>query len=151
MSRTRHLPRARRLFTRRRSRLTTTLLAVAAIVVTACQPEEAPPRPNYSDIKVEWVSMGHTVAFADGSPSLAADAKEPLARNAVNGGDLDVGLIPEKLRHELAVPVRCSLDQQHAQFAFEDDGAERSGVVVFAAFARPRLSSERVFVIAGFS
>lgn len=67
-----NLPQPRRLFTRRRSRLTMALLAVAAIVVTACTPEKAPPRPDYSDIKVDWVTVTHNVAFAGNAADVAA-------------------------------------------------------------------------------
>ena len=73
MSRSRNLPKARRLFTRRRSRFTTTLLALAAIVVTGCADQlPEPPHKDYSDLKVEWVAMNHDVAFANASAIVSA-------------------------------------------------------------------------------
>jgi pilus assembly protein CpaD len=59
-----HLSRPRRLFTRYCAHPAGSLLAFAAIVVTACA--EAPPAPpptDYSNIELEWVVMQHDVAF----------------------------------------------------------------------------------------
>lgn len=65
MIQSRHNLSGRRLFARRRSRLATSLLALAAVFVTACTEggPPAPPPPNFSDIKVEWVVMTQALAF----------------------------------------------------------------------------------------
>jgi pilus biogenesis lipoprotein CpaD len=77
MYRSRYTQPARRLFSRRRPRFATTLLALAAVIVTACaEGPPPPPPPNYSDLKVEWTVMTHSIALDDatatpGAPALA--------------------------------------------------------------------------------
>lgn len=78
MTRNRNHPRTRRLFIRRRSRVATTILALAAIVVTGCSQDEqiatAPARVDYNDIQVEWVSIEHDVTFREAS-AVVTDAE----------------------------------------------------------------------------
>jgi pilus biogenesis lipoprotein CpaD len=82
MTRSRNLSPARRLFTRRRSRLSTTLLALAAIIVAGCAEYESvePPHKDYTNIPVEWVAMAQEIAF--GANSAVVDAGEAARLDA---------------------------------------------------------------------